>query len=421
MVRALESRDRITRIRIQGLRSLEDVTLELAGLSVLIGDNGTGKSAIIEALETLRYFSERAASVNSYFEEHPWSIRSGRGKLKLAIDIVNDDEARAPRLNYEFAIVYNDSGRMGVATEQLLVGPLPGKAEPLVAIRRDYNNAEIFDQGQRKLVKVHPSPLHLLMTQVANDPVREGEPEVQQAAVNRMAALLQRIEVHVPFESMAAWAARRTGRRSASREPQILQPTNRLELLAANLGNAYHSLKNEHGTAHWKETMEYVSLGLGLDVDDVGAIADAAGGQHAITVRYKSSGLVPSSALSDGTLAYLAFVALLRLPSERSLLAFDEPELHLHPGLLVRVLAMLERIAEECPVVIATHSDRLLDALATPAASTVVCELGDHRQTRLRRLSSELLAEWMRDFRGLGDLRASGLGQAVLQPPDAEK
>lgn len=34
--------DRITQLRVDGLRTLADVTLDLDGLSVLVGENGVG-------------------------------------------------------------------------------------------------------------------------------------------------------------------------------------------------------------------------------------------------------------------------------------------------------------------------------------------------------------------------------------------
>mgnify|MGYP003592898466 CR=1 FL=1 len=61
----------------------------------------------------------------------------------------------------------------------------------------------------------------------------------------------------------------------------------------------------------------------------------------------------------------------------------DEPELHLHPGLLTRVVQFLAASAESHPVLLATHSDHLLDALTEPARSVRVCERV-HGQTRLR-------------------------------------
>lgn len=46
--------DRVTWMRVRGMRSLADVELDLRGLTVLIGENGSGKSTILEAVELLR-------------------------------------------------------------------------------------------------------------------------------------------------------------------------------------------------------------------------------------------------------------------------------------------------------------------------------------------------------------------------------
>jgi len=124
--------------------------------------------------------------------------------------------------------------------------------------------------------------------------------------------------------------------------------------------------------------------------------------------------LLPAHALSDGQLAWLCFVALYRLDSERSLLGFDEPELHMHPELLVRVVQLFEEMARSHPVVIATHSDVLLDALTEPARSVRVCELEDGA-TRLRQLDAATLGRWMQRYRGVGHLRSEGYLPALLR------
>ena len=407
--------DRITSVRIRGFRSLADVNLDLQGLSVLIGANGAGKSAVIEAFESLRYFAGAGATVPEYFREHTRPIRSGSGSFAFEVEI--EGEAQAPRLRYELEVYQSGDGSVGVEKETLDVGPIGDAKEPRRLIDRTRGHGRVLDRAKGRLVEVNRDSSSLLLGRLGHAPTPASETAVEQVAFRRAAEALRNIEVHVPFEVMSAWAARRTGRRSASRESNMLQPASRLELLAANLGNVYHGLKNDHGAAHWAETMEYVRQGLGGDVDDVAASADASGGQHAISVRYRSSGAIPAAALSDGTLAYLAFVALLRLPTERTVLAFDEPELHLHPALLLRVMSMFESISRDSPVVLATHSDRLLDALLDPAASAVLCELDESRATRLLRPDRQLLGKWLTDFRDLGDLRSAGLQSAVMEPP----
>jgi len=71
--------------------------------------------------------------------------------------------------------------------------------------------------------------------------------------------------------------------------------------------------------------------------------------------------------LSNGTLTWLAFVALARLDNSTGLVAFDEPETHMHPALLRRVVGLFESISRERTVLLATQSDTLLDALEDPA------------------------------------------------------
>lgn len=403
------SRDRITRIHVKGFRSLADVTLDLDGLTVLIGDNGSGKSSLIEVFEVLRRMTTRGGSVGEMHIAHPNLPRRGASQIEIEVDITNTART-VPSIRYSIAV----TARGYVANESLSY--VHGKTHK----RAFQNRGEVgtfFDPRGRSQGPLALDPKETMLSNFGHLPYAENLP-LGQVAIRRAYSALSALEAHVPFESMAAWAARRTGRRSAMRESQLLQPAHQLELLAVNLGNVFHSLKNDHGSGHWKETLDYVRLGLGDDIEDISASADAAGGQHAISVNFKSLGRLPAMVLSDGTLAYLAFVALLRLPSSRTLLAFDEPELHLHPGLLMRVLSMFETVAESCPVVLATHSDRLLDALQDPAKSVVLCDLDDNRATRLIRPNKEMLTRWLTKYRGLGDIRSTGLQDAVIPRPE---
>ena len=154
------------------------------------------------------------------------------------------------------------------------------------------------------------------------------------------------------------------------REDNIVEPFERLRAAWQQPRQRVFTLRNELGDAHWRETLELVRLGLGDHVEDVLVRAGGDGGKISLRVKYRSQlQPVPTFALSDGTLAFLAWVALYRAPRPQpaALLAFDEPELHLHPHLLMRVLDLLESLSQTSPVLIATHSDRLLDGLSRPA------------------------------------------------------
>ncbi|AGP34006.1 hypothetical protein BE04_47615 [Sorangium cellulosum] len=144
--------------------------------------------------------------------------------------------------------------------------------------------------------------------------------------------------------------------------------------------------------------------------------ADPGGGNIGLSIKLIGLDLaVPTAQLSDGMLSYLAFVALFRLHTTKpSLVTFDEPALHLHPHLLMRVLDMFESMARDCPVLLATHSDRLLDGLRDPASSVVLCELNERGSTRLVRPDRRVLERWLERYRGLGDIRAAGHAASVL-------
>ena len=65
--------------------------------------------------------------------------------------------------------------------------------------------------------------------------------EVEGVSVIREA--LHGIDVHLPFQVTAGWATRSVGQRTALREPQVLEPIQRLDLFANNLANVYHTTR----------------------------------------------------------------------------------------------------------------------------------------------------------------------------------
>jgi predicted ATPase len=197
-------------------------------------------------------------------------------------------------------------------------------------------------------------------------------------------------------------------------------PAESVEKLGSNLANAFHALKNNFSQAHWRQTLDYVRLGLGEHIEDVATRADPGGGSVGLSLKVKNQDRqIPAAQLSDGMLSYLAFVALFRLQAIRpSLVALDEPDLHLHPRLLMRVLDMFESMAQDTPVLVATHSDRLLDGLSDPAKSVVLCELDENQATRLMRPNPKALRDWLERYRGLGEIRSAGHEASIFTRRD---
>jgi len=427
----------ITELRIEGLRTLADVRLQLRDLTVLIGANGSGKSSLIEACELLR----KAPSPDflKEFRRTHWGfaglLRHGADQLKLGVRIEEDGEV----IDYDFALAER-AGQVVIVEETLSAGPDTLRPKSLLILQRTENSFRMRNGETDELVEAVGSPLKLALRNshlfvsiekfelngVSLEGIFDLRPQQLFLKTNRrVLSALRSITVQLPFETMPWWASRSFKRSSAMREDNIVEPFERLEPLGSNLGSAYFALRNELGDAHWRETLELIRLGLG-DVEDVLVRAGGDGGKISLRVKYRSQlQPVPTFALSDGTLAYLAWVAMFRAPRPfpPALLAFDEPELHLHPHLLMRVLDFLESLSQTSPVLVATHSDRLLDGLSRPAEQAVLCELDNQGQTQLRRPDKEALARWMERYRGIGDLRSAGHDASIWadEEPAAEK
>lgn len=337
-------------------------------------------------------------------------MRQGAKQLRLGVTIEGQDGP----IRYDFSLA--PSGSFAVVTaESLEVGPLPNRKAPLRIIARSGSDAQILDEGQKRRLPAQEllevSEQRLLLPTLRLLRPKRGVLQAYNA--------LQAISVHLPFEVLPQWAARAFDRKSDLRSATVLTPAQRLDTLGRNLASAYHSLRNEYGPQHWQHTMEILRLGLGYQLEDISLIPGPAGG--AIVLFAKFAGLrepIPASQLADGVLCYLAFVALFRLSeagrSPASLLAIDQPELNLHPELLLRVLQLMESLAHDVPVMLTTHSDQLLDGLSDPVRSALLCELDERRATQLLRPDPEAMERWLQRYRGLGSLRSEGYQEEVL-------
>jgi len=109
-----------------------------------------------------------------------------------------------------------------------------------------------------------------------------------------------------------------------------------------------------------------------------------------------------ASALSDGTLRFMALAALLLQPKELrpDVILLDEPELGLHPFAIALLAAMLRSASRETQIVAATQSPILLDHFEPEDILVAECDKG---KTRLGRLETEPLREWLEDY-SLGQL-----------------
>ena len=115
---------------------------------------------------------------------------------------------------------------------------------------------------------------------------------------------------------------------------------------------------------------------------------------------------IPATRLSDGALRYLCLLAILYNPKPPPVVCMEEPELGLHPDVVAGLAKHLRAASERMQLIVATHSDILIDALSDTPESIVVFENNDGA-TRMNRLDPGKLSEWLEEYR-LGQLWTSG-------------
>jgi predicted ATPase len=412
--------DTITELRISGLRVIEHLTLPCRGTTVLIGDNGTGKSTILEALELLRQAATPINWIPDILDRAHGGLRSllrqNSNELKLGISI----EGAGPKLDYEFAI-----GLVGISSSVLSESAnvyLPDPTAPQIPLLQRISTKTLYEET--------PDWEQMLQSSGSGSPRNWTEkpfgnyslalPWLQSSTTmswkTRILNALTKIEIHVPFETRPIWQQNELNIRTGPRWPIVIEQTDTLARYGSNLANAFHHLQNQGTEAVWKRVLHHAKWCLGDEFRNF-KISSPNKGMIQLEVIFGTTPNtpLPIESLSEGQVSYLAFVAMVELNLERSILTIDEPELHLHPALLTRVVGMLEESAQSSPVILATHSDRLLDVLSEPEKSVVLCELNEHRALQIKRPDPAQLAQWLEDYRGLGSLRSEGYESYVFQ------
>ena len=105
---------------------------------------------------------------------------------------------------------------------------------------------------------------------------------------------------------------------------------------------------------------------------------------------------------SDGSLRFFALVTLLNLPVEMlpDMLLLDEPELGLHPKAVVLIGEMIQSLAQDRQIIVATQSPLMVDTFQLD--QLFVLEMVEGR-TELRTQNVQALQDWLDEF-SVGEL-----------------
>ena len=388
----------IRKVKIEGFRSLRDVTWEPGKLNVVIGPNGSGKSNLLRALallqksatgnlseEVLRLGGIAALLWDGQANEIAWTVATDPS------DAANEP-IRSP-LTYELRIrQLGTSSSYRVEREQLrdiCVQGGPGALPPQSYIDRRSGEALKFDAGGQ-ILELPP-----------------GNVTDEQTMLSMV--VVPSYPVWFSFKNMlAGWSIYHdihVDQQAALRQAAVARMERRVAADGQNLIPVLHTLYT--GSRDFKKLVDdAMRVAFNNDYEEL-VFPPAADQRVQLRVRWRSLKTEQSAAdLSDGTLRFLLLLAILGNPSPGALISIDEPEIGLHPGMLPIVAELAVEASERTQVILTTHSPQLLDAFtATPPTTTVAqCIKGE---TRLDVIDGEELKRWLGEYT-LGALFRSG-------------
>jgi predicted ATPase len=360
----------------------ESQDIELTPLNVLIGPNASGKSNFIEALELLHATPtdiSEAIRIGGTAGEWLWKGTMPPKPAVITARICSN--APTPELRYRLSFTEANS-RLEIVDEAL-ENSLPNKptesdvffyyryqnGHPVINVKQTAQDEGAKKDQKRQLRRESLNPEQSVFSQ-RKDP--EAYPELTWVSEQ-----FGRIQI------FREWGF---GRSAALRQAQPANlPSDALLPTIVNLGHVLNDL--EHLDT-WLQFLEYMQRFLPRFKRLTTKIQGGSVQIYLHEDRLKTP--IPATRLSDGTIRFLALMAVLLHPMKAPLLCIEEPELGLHPDALAIIAELLIAAKDRTQVIVTTHSDVLISALTEEADSVLVSDYVGG-STDFRRLDSAKL------------------------------
>ena len=368
-------------------------SLELKPLNVVIGPNGSGKSNLVEVFSLLKAVPR----------DLPLPIRIGGGVDEWMWRQSQDERAKSAKIEVVF--------QPGEVTKKATDSPVRYRIEfgsqagTFVVLDERIENEEP-DAGKKKPYFYFGYEKGLPMMNVKGKPRNLQRADIDQT----QSILLQRRDpencpeiaaVGDHFREILVYRSWRFGPDSPIRKSgDVGVDTNHLREDFINLPARLMTLKRDPQT---KARLLSLLSEVAPNFTDLEVVLEGGRLQLYLTEGRRN---IPAHRLSDGTLRYLALLAILLDPGPARLVVIEEPELGLHPDILPILRDLLVEASSRFQLIVTTHSTQLVDAMTDYPDAILVCEKPE-ATTEITRLNPEEIDQW-RQFGSLGTLWMSG-------------
>jgi predicted ATPase len=391
----------ITKLRLRNLLSFgpEAEEFELEPLNVLIGPNASGKSNVIEAISLLQAAPDdiqepirRGGGVGEWL----WKGGEGSSNAELAATVAFPYED----VTIDYRVAFADRGQQFAIADEVI-------EEALVSCGKAPIRYYDYSEGNPVLVNTFDGDnLERRQVSTARFNIRQSvlsqvQDPFDHAEITYVADLYQRIRIYGEWH---------LGRDTEPRRPQLTDlESDFLAEDAKNLALVINDLQNRPGLEERlnEELRRFYPRAKKITVRILGGT---------VQLQLHEEGLrdpIPATRMSDGTLRYLCLLSILLHPDPPPLVCIEEPEIGLHPDIVVRLAHLMQEASERMQLIVTTHSDALVAALSSVPEAVAICERDENGSTTIRRLSRDDLGDWLERYT-LGDLWMKGELGGVL-------
>ncbi len=350
----------ISTLAVHNFRSVRELVLDLHGLDVITGANGSGKSNLYRALRLLAECGSgtvvgslaRQGGLGSVLWAGPESL--SRSMREGAAEVQGTVRRESVSLRLGFAST--DFGYLldlGLPTpsrtafdrdpvikrEQVFAGPMARPA----AVLADRKGAVASSRGEDGV------------WQELSRSLRPHESMLNEVADAQLAPELRRVR-----SMMRAWRFYdhfRTDPQAPARQPQVGTWTEVLSDSGDDLAAALQTIIEAGNGGRVAAAVDRAFPGSSVGVE-------VAGGSFHTTLRQAGMLRALSAAeLSDGTLRYLLLCAALLTVRPPELMVLNEPETSLHAEMLPAVAELIVDASKHCQIIVVTHSAALIKGL----------------------------------------------------------